>query len=1325
MRLHSLAKFLVAVIACTGAASAQQSPTVPSLLPPGQAVQSYARVPMIFEANQGQTAGQVKFLSRGKGYSAFLTSGGMVLHLRAPRTNSSLPNQNAANSNARSESTTLQFQLVGGNQNPAIVGENQQPGRVNYFIGKDRSKWLTNVPTYARVRYKNVYPGVDLVYYGNHQQLEYDFAVAPGANPNKIQFEIKGAKQVNLDSDGDLVLSVNNATLHFRSPVVYQEANGQRTRVAGNYGMIDASHVGFQLANYDSSKPLIIDPVLVYSTYLGGTGTDLATGVAVDNFGSVYLTGYTDSANFPLATLGSLPAGSDHIFVAKFDSTGSNLVYADYIGGTSDDYATGIVLDNSDNIYVTGATTSNDFPIVNGYQSQQPGPYSGFLTKVSSDGSSLLYSSYLGGNTLDVPVSIAIDSLNEAHVAGYTMSTNFPTSNAYQSTMTANQSGYGPYGFITKFSADGSSLVYSTYFGGYTTAVQNCGSPCYPAPYNSINAVAVDANGNAFVTGETNSSNFPVTSGAYQTANSTTQANTLGFVSKFSSAGNLQYSTYFYGSSGNGLSPGALAVDDAGSVYVAGAAESDGTFPITSTGICDPATSGFACSYAFVSKFDPAVANLLYSTFLGPNNYASPVSVVLDTRNDAYILSGTSSAAFQVNNPIESYSGGNEMLLVELDPSGTTQLMSTYIGGSGDDFPSGLALDSQGNLYVDGFTDSPDFPTSSGAFQSASGGNFDAFVMKIGTASSAFVTLSPASLDFSAVATGSTSQEQTVLLRNMGSSALEIASIVASGDFAEYDTCSGGIPAAGSCTLNVTFTPTAVGPRSGSVTIQDNGVGAPNSIVLTGIGEGGSNSNPAPSAVLQPSSLTFSSVPVGRSGIPQSITLTNAGNASLAVSNLQITGDFAQTNNCSGNLTEGAACTITIVFTPTATGTRTGSFVLSDNAVGSPQTVTLLGIGSANAPRVSPPSLTFTSASVGQSSVAQVVSLTNNGSAPLAIYSIQATGDFSQTNSCASTLAAATSCTMNVVFTPTATGTRNGLLTISDNGQGGPQMVMLSGFGTIGDLVVAPGSLSFGTIPLKSSSSQTVTLTNTGNGSLTVSSIQITGDYAQTNNCAAVLTAGSSCTVTIVFTPTLSGVRSGNLTIPNSVGTPQIVSLSGTAADFTLSSSATEETVQAGNSATYTLTASAVGGSFSHGIKFACGGLPTNATCSFSPSTVTPETGKATTTLTIAVGSTTASNVPADRSHEYPMGYAWMQLQGLGALGIVLTQWKKSSRKIAIILLTAVLIIGMLVMTGCAGGTGIAPNNSSPTTTSQSYTVTITGDSGSLQHSLPVTLIVQ
>src|SRR4029077_20175865 len=342
MQFRTLVRTFLLASVGTSLSTAQQAAT-PQLSPRNPRSSAiYGKLPLTFEANRGQSNGQVKFLSRGKGYTAFLTSGGMVLSLRSgsSASGSSATHQKKTN-------TALQFRLLGASKNPVAVGEDLQPGKVNYFIGNNPAQWHTSVPTYAKVRYKNVYPGIDLIYYGNHRQLEYDFAVSPGADPRLIRFEIQGAKQIAGDTEGNLVLDMGSGQLHFQSPLVYQQSNGKRVAVDGGYAMQDSTHIGFQVAHYDSSKPLVIDPVLVYSTYLGGSGTDQPTVIAVDSSGSVYVAGYTDSADFPLATLGSLPANTNHVFVAKLDSTGWNLVYADYIGGNSDDFGVALVLDST------------------------------------------------------------------------------------------------------------------------------------------------------------------------------------------------------------------------------------------------------------------------------------------------------------------------------------------------------------------------------------------------------------------------------------------------------------------------------------------------------------------------------------------------------------------------------------------------------------------------------------------------------------------------------------------------------------------------------------------------------------------------------------------------------------------------------------------------------------------------------------------------------------------------------------------------------------------------------------------------------------------
>ncbi len=913
--------------------------------------QNYGQAPLLFEANKGQSDSQVQFLSHGNGYSAYLTSGSMVLTLRptevtpAPETavspvvggqgggHFSVRQLEAAARARKSASATFAVNLLGGNANPQVVGEVPLPTKANYFIGRDPKKWRTNIPTYARVRYRNVYPGIDLVYYGNNRSMEYDFDLAADADPAQIQFEVNGADALNLDSAGNLVLTKGASELRFQTPILYQEINGIHVQVHGTYVLRDTTHVGFEITNYDSTKPLVIDPVLIYSTYLGGSGDDFSNGIAVDSTGDAYMVGITDSPDFPLASIGSYNPMQFRMFLTKLDPSGSTLLFADYFGGTSGgDEPGAVALDSSGNAYVTGDATSSDFPVVNAYQSTLSGSQDAFLVKFSADGSSIIYSTYLGGSNSQYGNSLSVDPAGEAVIAGVTQSTDFPMASAYQSFASTDQFGdWGLYGFLTKFAASGTSLVYSTYLAGSTLNTSSC-SGCFPD--SEILGVATDGAGNAYATGITTTTNFPVTSGAFATTYPGYYLSDVGFVSKFTSSGAIAYSTYLGGQTSSLLY--AIAVDANGYAYVTGYDIANDNFPITTTNICTHPS--VACSGAVIAKLDVTGATLVYSTFLGTSNNMAGQAIQVDASGDAFIVG--SDVTFDLSNPIEGYAGDGDVVVAEIDATASTLLMATFLGGQAWEAASGLALDSNGAVYVTGDTQSLDFPVTQSAFQTLWGGQTDTFISKIDpTTNAPAVAMGPFALQFGSENIGSTSVSQTTILRNMGSAALTISNKTVGADFAETDDCGTTVAAASFCTFTVTFTPTTAGNLVEALTITDDATGSPHIVTLSGRGFSGPGR-----FIASPASVSFSSSPVGGATKAQSITVTNTGNAALSINGAQATEDFSAVSNNCGLVAPNASCTIQVSFTPTTAGTQTGTLKLT-SSTGSAQAVALSGSG--------------------------------------------------------------------------------------------------------------------------------------------------------------------------------------------------------------------------------------------------------------------------------------------------------------------------------------------------------------------------------------------
>ena len=734
--------------------------------------EAFGRVPLSFEANRGQAESSVDFLARGAGYALFLKSSEAVFVLRntgsgtrdADRADHALETDTPISKNSPRSATrdpqpkVLRMRLVGARASAPAAGENELEGRANYLLGRDPAGWRTNVATYGRVRYAEVYEGVDLIYYGNQRQLEYDFRVAPGADPRAVALEFKGADRVEVSDAGELLLKVGGQTVRQPRPVVYQETAGARREVAGGYTVGRDGRVRFSLGEYDTTLPLVIDPVLVYSTYLGGTGQDQAWAVAVDSAGNAYLTGFTASANFPTANaLQSTFGGFQDAFVTKVNAAGTALVYSTFIGGSGQEQARGIAVDSAGNAYIHGFTSSStDFPTVNAFQSTFGGNGQDcFVAKLNAAGSALVYSSYLGGDGgSDFGEAIAVDSAGNAYLTGGTNSTNFPTASPIQAALAGASDVY-----LTKVNAAGSALVYSTYLGG--------------SDFEHSESVAVDSAGNAYLTGDTASANFP-TANAFQAANAGGDSD--AFVAKVNAAGTaLVYSTYLGGSARDAAE--SVDIDSAGNAYVTGDTEST-NFPTANALQPVNNNSGGISQEMFVTKLNAAGTALVYSTYLGGTGGEVGFGIRVDSAGNAYVTGGTgSNTTFPTANAIQcTRAGGADVTVTKLNAAGTALVYSTYLGGTGQDNGRAIAIDSAGNAYVAGNTTSTNFPTVN-PIQSAFGGEAavgDAFVFKLSDATTgpasqlAFTQTAPAvqedvtSLALTVQRTGDTSGAVTV-----------------------------------------------------------------------------------------------------------------------------------------------------------------------------------------------------------------------------------------------------------------------------------------------------------------------------------------------------------------------------------------------------------------------------------------------------------------------------------------------------------------------------------------------------------------------------------
>ena len=651
----------------------------------------YGRVPLSFEANQGQTASEVQFLSRGSGYTLFLTPTNAVFSLQ----------RKLADSQKSPAIDVLRMELKGANPTATVEARDELPGKSNYFVGNDPNNWRVDVATFAKVNYSDVYKGVDLVYYGNQRQLEYDFVVAPNADASQIRWAIPATDKAELDEAGGLVLHVNGSDVQMKKPVVYQTVGGERREIAASYSIQNPNsktqnqEVGFTLGEYDHASQLVIDPVVVFSSaLLDGSGSDSANAISVDPSGNAYVTGSTSSTNFPTvnAFQSTLITNSQAAFVSKYNVAGTALIYSSYLGG-SGVFQNGwdIAVDAAGNAYVAGRTTALDFPVTAATAFQPTKTINntqdaGFVTRINANGT-LGYSTYLYGPQGSSAFGIATDGAGNAYIVGRT-GTGFPiTAGAFSSTNFNS-------GFLTKLNTNASGaagLVYSTYLG--------------PTGFAEGHAVTVDAAGNAYVTGNANSTSTNFASpGAFQTTYGGGSAD--AFVAKFntnlSGAASRVYSTYLGGSVSdfagqtNASGSKAIAIDAAGNAYITGVTNST-NFP---TANAFQATFG-GTNDAFVAKLNASGSALVYSTYLGGGGTIGENgrSIAVNILGNAYVT-GLADVNFPLASPLTTPDGTTGgAFLTKFSPSGTTLVYSTRFGQAGDQGLS-VALDGAGNAFV-------------------------------------------------------------------------------------------------------------------------------------------------------------------------------------------------------------------------------------------------------------------------------------------------------------------------------------------------------------------------------------------------------------------------------------------------------------------------------------------------------------------------------------------------------------------------------------------------------------------------------------------------
>jgi hypothetical protein len=1099
--------------------------------------------PLFFEPNQGQAPAQARYLLHDGTSQAFFQRDGVSLIL--PQSNDTAFN--------------LGIQFVGANPNPEIAGLSPLTGKSNYLLGNDPSKWLRGLPNYSQIRYREIYSGIDLLFYGNGHSLEHDFEVEPGADPARIAFRLNGAKNLAISAAGDLEVHLPGGVLVLQKPRAYQDSSVGRKIVDAQFALAADGTVSFQLGAFDAGRKLVIDPVLTFNTYLG-VYSAIPTAVATDAAGDTYVTGTTISPSYPAypVTPGAFQTtcpGCENqsvIFITKFDPTGSTQLYSTLLGGSDAEpgydgdisqWYPRIAVDGSGNAIVAGYTVTTDFPIKNPVEPSPAidGAPVAFVASLTPDGSALNYSTLLGTSSPDnAPAAVAVDANDYAYFTGVATVAGFPvTPGAFNgATGTPNTSGV----FISKFSPSG-ALAYSAMIGDVELD---------SIPSMGARGIAVDSQGNAYIAGGAGPG-WPVTAGAYLTqlpANFDAWVGGEVFATKLSADGStLDYSTFV----GTGQAMG-IALDAKDNAYIAGTAV-DNTFPTTSNAyfINIQACCGtYYQVYSFFSQIGPDGSSLVYSSY-----YPGQINAMTVDKNGNIWLAGFPAYdTIPLQYPLDSLDSNNSFVS-EFDPSGTKLEFSTFFYGTSgatayDGFGYGnpIVIDPAGRAHVAGSTFAPMFTTPN-AFSSSVPPTPAANTYTTPYGRAAIIDPSQAApslclgtdMTYGWIAVQNNVAASTFKVTNCGNAPLTIESFTPSEQTAftvpaAGNQCTGSVAPGNSCTVEILYVYAPNTSCIGALTITSNASISSVTIPLWGSAP---QTQPCTQFVEESvASLNFNSQLLGTTSAPQTVTVTNPttkviGAVGTPPFEISISGDFSETDTC-GILAPLSSCTFSVAFTPTAAGSRAGTLTIYpgdwqpsyDVPVQIPLTGT--GVAPASAAALSAASLTFPAQAIGTTSAVQTVTLTNSGQLPLSIASIVASGDFAQTNTCGAAVPAGSACVLSVTFSPTADGSRTGAVAITDNAADSPQTVSLTGAGpamtvstaSTGLTVSSPGGTATATIQLTPSGSFSgavnlaCTVTYAGAGSATdpptcsFNPSQVT--LAGASSASAVLTVSTTAT---------------------------------------------------------------------------------------------------------------------------------------------------------------------------------------------------------------------